>query len=421
MKHNSWYAVIVIGVAVSAGVRADETNPLQPTAEQLKAAQEAYAKVGGTYAAKTHPVTGQTVHQFLFRGGLGGGDLTKLPDLPFPYGWTLGGDRSITDASLNGLKGRKWLISVHLYNTKITDAGLKEFKDLPNLAHLALGETAITDEGLEHLKGLKSLAQLGIYGTMVTDAGMKHLLGLTELRWLMLGKTKVTTAGLRELKPLSKLARLDLDGAQMNDETLKVLREIDLLHALINCHYRNQAPASDDEIVGISLWGCGSVSDAGLKVLKGSTKLANLDLDGTKITPEGIKELRDLRELHYIHLANDQITDKMLKGLHEAKMLHALHTAYTKDFKRPTGEDTLYRLSLSKTPITDEGIKELKDLTKIGELELEATNITDAAIPDLKELKSLKRMDLKDTKITDEGFEDLRKTLKLTAFRKPRK
>jgi len=421
MKRNYWSALLVMSVSVSAGVRADETGPVEPTAEQLKAAQEAYAKVGGTYAAQTHPVTGRTVHQFLFRGGLGGGDLTKLPDLPFPYGWTLGSDRSITDGSLKGLKGRQWLISVHLYNTKITDAGLKEFKDLPNLAHLALGETAITDEGLEHLKGLKSLAQLAIYGTQVTDAGMKHLSGLTELRWLMLGKTRVTTAGLRELKPLRKLARLDLTGAQVNDESLKALREIDLLHALISCHYRNKAPAGDDEIVGISLWGCSSVSDEGLKVLKGLKNLANLDLDGTRITPEGIKELKALKELHYIHLANDQITDKMLKGLHEAKLLHALHTAYAKDFKRPTGEDALYRLSLSKTPITDAGIKELKDLTNIGELALEATNVTDAAIPDLKELKSLKRMDLKDTKITNEGFEDLRKTLKLTAFRKPRK
>src|SRR5688500_14030669 len=103
MKRHCWYALIVMSVAVSAEVRADETKPVEPTAEQLKAAQEAYAKVGGTYAAQTHPVTKQTVHQFLFRGGLGGGDLTKLPNLPFPYGWTLGGDRGITDASLNGL------------------------------------------------------------------------------------------------------------------------------------------------------------------------------------------------------------------------------------------------------------------------------------------------------------------------------
>jgi hypothetical protein len=52
----------------ACGLSGADTEPAQPSEEQLKAAQQAYAGFGAKYAAKTHPVTGQAVHQFLFPG-----------------------------------------------------------------------------------------------------------------------------------------------------------------------------------------------------------------------------------------------------------------------------------------------------------------------------------------------------------------
>ena len=42
--------------------------------------------------------------------------------------------------------------------TQVTDAGLKEFGGLKNLASLNLGGMQVTDKGLKELAGLKNLS-----------------------------------------------------------------------------------------------------------------------------------------------------------------------------------------------------------------------------------------------------------------------
>jgi Leucine-rich repeat (LRR) protein len=414
------FAAIVAGLLGTTCVAADDAPAKGPSDQQLKAAKDAYAKFHGIYDAKTNPVTRATVHYFRFPERLQDGQVRDLPDLDFPYGWLIGSDEQLTDAGLKDIGKRKQLVALQIYGSSITAAGLKEIGKLPNLATLSIMQTKTTDEGLKELCGMKSLIELHLHGTQITDAGMKELKGLTNMQYLSLSKTKVGDVGLSNLKDMRHLKRLDLDESQVNDKALAALVEIDLLHALIKCHHNNQAPASRDEIVGINLWGC-AISDEGLKQLKGLKNLANLYLSKTQVTAEGIKELKDLKNLHFIHMQPEQISDSMLNGLREAGLLHALNDCYDKDFNRPTGEDAAYRLKLSKTTITNEGLKELKALTNLAELDLEGTSLTDEGLPALKQLTTLKRIDLKDTKITDEGFEDLRKTLNLKAYRKPRK
>jgi hypothetical protein len=63
-----------------------------------------------------------------------------------------------------------------LTQASMTDAGLKELKDLKNLAALDLGgNTRVTDAGLRELKDLKNLTYLNLTGARVTDAGLKEL------------------------------------------------------------------------------------------------------------------------------------------------------------------------------------------------------------------------------------------------------
>src|ERR1043166_1521195 len=72
---------------------------------------------------------------------------------------------------------------------------------------LSLWQTKVTDAGLKELAGLKSLHSLLVDGTEVTDAGMKELAGLQNLRSLALGGN-VTDAGLQELAGLKNLQAL---------------------------------------------------------------------------------------------------------------------------------------------------------------------------------------------------------------------
>ena len=62
-----------------------DSKPAEPSAEQLAAAKEAYAKFGGQYGAVANPKTNQTIHLFRMRDTTTDADLKGLPDLPFPF------------------------------------------------------------------------------------------------------------------------------------------------------------------------------------------------------------------------------------------------------------------------------------------------------------------------------------------------
>jgi hypothetical protein len=202
-----------------------DPKPANPTKEQLDAAKDAYAKFGAKYECIEVPITKVSSHVFTLSAKTTDADLKGgLPALPFRF-------------------------ALHLPNTKVTDAGLKELKGLNNLNVLVLNNTQVTDAGLKELKGLNNLEILSLDGTKVTDAGLKELKGLKNLTRLYLKETKVTDAGLKELKELKNLERLDLSGTK--------------------------------------------VTDAGLKELKGLNNLRLLDLRGSKVTDDGVTQLRD--------------------------------------------------------------------------------------------------------------------------------
>ena len=91
--------------------RAAEPAPAEPTAQQLADAKEAYAKHGAAYEPVVNPQTKQTAHIFWMPKSTTDGDLKGIPDLPFRFG-------------------------LYLDNSKITDTGVKELKDLKNLISL---------------------------------------------------------------------------------------------------------------------------------------------------------------------------------------------------------------------------------------------------------------------------------------------
>ena len=59
-----------------------------------------------------------------------------------------------------------------LFNTKITDEGLKEVAKLKQLTYLNLADTQITDAGLNEVAKLQQLILLWLSDTKVTDAGV---------------------------------------------------------------------------------------------------------------------------------------------------------------------------------------------------------------------------------------------------------
>ena len=93
-------------------------------------------------------------------------------------------------------------------NKNVTDAVLRELRDLTSLAFLNLsGCTLVTDVGVRELHELTTLITLGLHGcTHVTDVGIQHLSSLTKLTHLYLDPrhrihdTRTTQAGRNALK-----------------------------------------------------------------------------------------------------------------------------------------------------------------------------------------------------------------------------
>jgi hypothetical protein len=170
--------------------------------------------------------------------------LRRLPDL---VDLSLG-NPDVNDDVVAQLGPLKKVEHLNLFTSKITDASLKHFKEMPSLKMIPMGQTQVTDAGLVHLKGLTQLEYVGLRGDNVTDAGLVHLKDLTNLAGLYLGETKVTDVGLVHLAKMKKMANLRLDHL--------------------------------------------AITDAGLEHLRDMKDLANLDLTETRVTEEGLSRLR---------------------------------------------------------------------------------------------------------------------------------
>src|SRR5262249_23603764 len=100
--------------------------------------------------------------------------------IAFPFGSKFG------DKSIPLLKSFPSLTSLYvLCQEKMTDAGIAELVKIKSLTSLALIGTDVTDRGLKILGKLKDLTSLDISGSpRITDAGIREFRNLAQLREL---------------------------------------------------------------------------------------------------------------------------------------------------------------------------------------------------------------------------------------------
>lgn len=109
--------------------------------------------------------------------------------------------RTFGDAQATVLpKISEQIVWLKLGNTAVSDATLIQVAKLKNLQKLHLEQTNVTDAGLKNLKVLANLEYLNLYGTAITDAGLTELVGLKNLKTVYLWQTNVTEQGLANLK-----------------------------------------------------------------------------------------------------------------------------------------------------------------------------------------------------------------------------
>ncbi len=87
-------------------------------------------------------------------------------------------------------------------------------------------------------------------------------------------------------------------------------------------------------------------------------------------------------------------------------------SSLTDDSLSEVPSDTIC-LSLENAPITDNGIKRLKNCENLKCIDLDGTKITDESLKTISEMKSVEELWLEQTSITSEGLKHLNKLPKL--------
>jgi uncharacterized protein (TIGR03067 family) len=181
------------------------------------------------------------------------------------------------------LKRLSNITGLHLYDSKVTDAGLANLKGINNIEHINLSRTTTTDAGLAHLRGMTKLHLLIVTGTKVTDAGiaeLKKALPKLEVEKLTPIQEKandeINKAGGILYTNVGATVRVDFRGAAISDARLAELKP-----------FLEVWKSSLKELNFLN----SEMSDKGLIHLKGLTSLKRMKLKGAKVTAEGAQAL----------------------------------------------------------------------------------------------------------------------------------
>lgn len=133
--------------------------------------------------------------------------------------------------------------------------------------------------------------------------------------------------------------------------------------------------------------------------------------DEPKATPEALAALGELRGIHSIELShNETVNDESLEwlaGLRELRVLYLYNTAVTGSGLASLNGLPLQHLELSHSPVTDEGLRGVVDLSQLQSLGLKNTAVTDQGLNHLVKLPKLKDLRLAYTDVSDVGLERL--------------
>lgn len=401
------------------------------------------------------------------RSGLGLRHLLAASDPALEYLDLSNGD--IGDADLADLRALTHLRSLSLTGTRITDGGLKVVASLAGLSELSLQRTAVTDVGLLELAGLRHLEFLNVKGTRVTEAGLKQLKG-ASLKTVLKGRIRPSNETIAAWKKagaefgwmrddpslafvrgpeggLNDLPAFQFSGPPIGIEALPTgdsplglsLREVDptILRsvaklgniAFLDLSRSSLSAADASLLAGLKLQRLRLPLNARSALalppyLSASALSAEIDLTGWDISDSDLAILARSRRPTSLNLSRTRISDAGLKLVAEFMDLRQLSLSGTAVTDRGMPElarlQRLESLDLSHTRIGDDGLRSLTRLGELRKLDLRSIAVSDATLRDLARLAKLESLSLDETNVTEAGLKQLEQ-LKLKELVKQRR
>lgn len=178
------------------------------------------------------------------------------------------------DAALAFCSRWKALSFLNVYDTTVTDVGLRAVRDCPSLINLALIETSCTAAGVRELRCYPDFATIDISGI----AGGKSL-----------------------IEPLSRSKRLNNIGIKNLDLTDDDVRQISTAKGLVIMNLGNNRRVTDESV----------------KYLKQLPLLTELNVAFTSISPKSIAAFASMKNLRKLSVGKDLWTSKEVRKLHD--------------------------------------------------------------------------------------------------------
>jgi hypothetical protein len=161
-----------------------------------------------------------------------------------------------------------------------------------------------------------------------------------------------------------------------------------------------------DRVIQLNLWNTRNVTNAGLTHLRGAKSVRSAMIHPRMMADAWLPHLAYLAELRELDLSRTPVTDSGLKHIERSLLLEALRLqgawrVTDSGLACIKGLKNLRTLDLSGTMVTDAGLAHLENLAELRELDLSVDMISDAGITHLKGLHKLRELKLIGTSVTD--------------------
>lgn len=258
--------------------------------------------------------------------------------------------------------------TVLLIDPKTCDNDTAQLHRLSRLAEIALQGKGISDKCVDELLQVRQLRSLHLLNTSISPSALARLSTTVSLQSLTLQGSNVTDRHLAQLASFPNLTVLQIVKASVTDEGLRAIGQISRLRQLDIC-------------------GCSAVTGNSIDTLDQLSNLERLQLDfRPSITDASLASVAKMRRLRSLFL-HGPLTDV---GIRQLKQLTALE-----------------KLSLSGKDVTDDSLETIISLSRLTSLDLSGTGISDAGLSLLQALHNLVELNLEDTNVTNSGLQRL--------------
>jgi Leucine Rich repeat len=332
----------------------------------------------------------------------------------------------IDDAAARDLNASGRLSGLSFDHCRLSPGALNIATSSPALRRLGLVDCAILGGKPGHLGPLERLEELTIRNTMIDVADVVRISKGRRLGGLVLEGSPTNSGAFLGWSGASLVQKFEFKGVGDGGHNLKG-RQDSVAQWTLDLSDSGATDAALETVRGlnglgtINLAGCKQVTDRGLLLLSGMSRLQSLNLSGTGVTDRGLEALSQIPRLQKLDLSKTNLDGHGLTYLKQQKFLTELNLTAAKltdsGLAGVAFPPSLSGLTLVNTAISGTGLAGLGKVSRLWSLNLGRSNVDDEGLKTIAAIPFLGQLDLSHcAKISDVGVRQIAKLSRLAAL-----